>query len=159
MFSFFSFYFSFNFFFNFFFKIFNFSNIFKNNYFYLNFYKNWYNKNLFLKKKSSISEINYSSFLRFYHKSKDSYFLADNNIVKSSNITLNSSDFDLYETQKDSILELKKNFLSLVKQNRHLLSFFFLKKQKDKKLLQNNFIILKQKNNCVLLSWTYFFCF
>lgn len=157
MFYFFSFYSSFHFFFNFFFKVFNFSNIFKNSYFYLNFYKNWYNKNLFLKKKNSISEINYSSFLKFYHKTKDSYFLSSTALDASSNTNLNLVDYELAEIQKDSILELKKNFLGTIKQNRQLLSFFFFKKTKRQKTITKQFYYFKTKKQLCFTKLNLFF--
>ena len=63
----------------------------------------------------------------------------------------------MYETQKDSILELKKNFLSLVKQNRHLLSFFFFKKTKRQKTVTKQFYYFKTKKQLCFTKLNLFF--
>ena len=152
----FSFYSSFNFFFNFFFKVYNFSNIFKSNYFYLNFFKNWYNKNLFFKKKSLISEINYSSFLRFYHKTKETFFL-DETFVEKTSSTNHYLDNEVFDSQRDSVVELKKNFLLSIKQNRNLLSYFFFKKTKRQKTVTKQFYFFKTKKQLCFTKLNLFF--
>ena len=127
--------------------------LFSNNLSYVLYYKNWYNKNLFLKKKNAVADVNFSNFLRFYYKSKD-LAVEDND---SFSIFDHRPEVVSQDFGKDSLLELKKSFFTVIRHNRKFLSFFFLKKLKRSRTLTKHFSFFKKKNNGVFTLFSLFF--
>jgi hypothetical protein len=106
---------------------------------YLVRFKSWFSKNLFLKKKTNLNEINFLNFLKFFFKTKKNIdYLLDNT-------------YD--DTNKDflsQVIDLKKSFFLSIRENRKYSSNFLFKKTKTQTFLTKSFSTLKKKNKFII---------
>ena len=76
-------------------------------------FKSWFSKNLFLKKKTNINELNFLNFLKFFFKTKKA-----SDSLLDLNFDDNSKDFS------SQVIDLKKSFFISIRDNRKFVSNF-----------------------------------
>ena len=99
-------------------------------------FKSWFSKNLFLKKKTNINELNFLNFLKFFFKTKKA-----SDSLLDLNFDDNSKDFS------SQVIDLKKSFFISIRDNRKFVSNFIFKKTKTQNYLTKTFSFLKKKKN------------